>query len=234
MQGPGSQNARGFAVDIFRQTALPLIFTALAFAAEAGTIIVNGDEWALSNPGFFNAPEDSVERFVSNLVSEFGPRIHAYSTSFAYTQSDLAAAMTRAGAEFSTGMDLRFSLPDLLEFDALMLGSDLPDAGQLKVLHAYVAAGGSLYISAGTGAAGSTAEEAESWNGFLKAYGLELAPSFSGFFGLMPMRGDRIFDGVEALYIGNPNPVSQGAVCCEAGHVFGIRRAAGARKMPAQ
>lgn len=187
----------------------------------AGTVLVNGDEWALSNTGFSQAPDASV--FVDNLVAEFGPLIHAYSNNFGYTQSALAAAMNTAGATYTTGLGISFDLPTLSGYDAIFLGGNYLSASQTSILTSYVAGGGNVFISAGTGSGGSV-NEANAWNPFLSQYGIELGLTYTGLGGNVTTTGDSLFAGVSQLYVNNPNGIVSGSFCCAEGPVFAVSR----------
>lgn len=206
----------------FRGFCTALLLALPATVASATTIIVNGDEWTLSNNGFANGTGTDV--FVDNLVSEFGPNLHAYSNNFGYTQSSLAAAMANAGATYTTGTGISFDLPTLLGYDGLLLGGQVMTAGEMLVLNDYVAAGGNVYLSAGTAAYGGPANEAAAWNDFLAPFGIELAPVWTGFSGTVTPDGDALFAGVDSLFIVNPNGIASGGVCCAEETVFAIYR----------
>jgi len=193
-----------------------------AGGASAGTVVVNADEWALSNTGFAQAPD--ATQFVDNLVDAFGTTIHAYSTNFGYTQSSLASAMGAAGATYSTGIGFAFTAANITGFDALFLGGDYLSAGELSTLSDYVAGGGNVYISAGTGAGGAAAEAA-AWNSFLSPFDIQLSAPYTGFSGTAATGGDPLFTGVSALYFNNPNGLSGGnVVCCTAEELFAVAR----------
>jgi len=155
--------------------AAALLLTLLGTgSAVAGTIVVANDEWELSNTGFANA--SGTGTFVANLVAEFGPKIHAYSTNFGFTGSSLALAMSTHGATYTTGTGVTFDLATLATYDAIFLGGDYLSAAQVAILQSYVAGGGGVYIAAGTGNGGPVVEAA-AWNPFLALYGLSFASS---------------------------------------------------------
>jgi len=190
-----------------------------ASSAGAGTVFVNGDEWTLSNSGFGFAPDTG--QFVDNLVAEFGTAIHAYLTNFGYTGSSLAAAMSSAGATYTTGLGITFDLPTLLTYDAILLGGTFLNASEKTVLSSYVDGGGNVYISAGTG--GGAAAEAAAWNDFLAPFGIELGSNYAGS-GNVTTTGDTLFAGVSSLYIAGANPVVSGSFCCTELPVFAVSR----------
>ena len=75
-----------------------------ASAAHAGRIVVNNDEWTLSNTGFAQAGAANVTTFVANLASFMninggGCSFLVYSApgGLAFGQSNFQAAMTAAG-----------------------------------------------------------------------------------------------------------------------------------------
>ena len=192
-------------------------------ATVASTIVVSHDEWTLSNSGFTSSPGTAT--FVANLVSEFGPTIHAYSTSFGFTGSALANAMANAGATYTVGTGIAFDLPTLSAYDAILLGGAYLNADQLDVLASYVGAGGNVYLAGGTGAGGAAAEAA-AWNPFLAAYGLSFASSYNGVSGNIAVSGDRLFAGVDSLFQDNGNTISGAAVVCcgSRGGLFAVVR----------
>jgi len=202
--------------------AAALVAASFALPAQAGTIVVANDEWTLSNSGFSNAAGTAT--FVANLVSEFGPRIHAYSTNFGLTGGSLATAMGSAGATFTSGTGISFDLPTLSAFDAIMLGGTYLNAPQLAVLQSFAAAGGSVYIMGGTGAGGPVTE-AGAWNPFLASYGLSFASSYNGIGGSIAVSGDPLFDGVGSLFQDNGSSISgSSVVCCGASGLYAVVR----------
>lgn len=193
--------------------------------AQAATVVVNADEWALRNAGFNNAGVANASTFVSNLVSEFGPIIHAYSTNPAYTGASLATAMSAAGATYSTGTGFAFTAGNIAAFDGLLLGGNLLNDAALGVLSDYVAAGGNVYISAGTGAGGAVAEAA-AWNGFLAPFGITLSAPYTGFSGNVDttVSTDPLLSGVSKLFVNNPNGLSGNVICCDEEEIFAVVR----------
>lgn len=190
------------------------IISAAPLAAEAGTVVVSNDEWELSNTGFSNA--SNTGQFVANLVSEFGPKIHAYSNNFGFTETSLATAMSTAGATYTTGTGISFNLPTLSSYDAIFLGGNYLTAAQITTLEQYVANGGNVYLAGGTGPGGAAAEAA-AWNPFLTTLGLSFASTYNGIGGNIAVSGDPIFAGVSALYQNNGQTISgTGVVCCTA------------------
>jgi hypothetical protein len=212
------------------QAAGIALATFLAVPAQAATIIVNHDEWTLSDVGFANAT--TTGNFVANLVSEFGTNIHAYSNNFGFVQSALATAMGNAGATYSTGTGFAFTLANISAYDAIFLGGNYLSAADLGVLAAYVAGGGGVYIAAGTGVGGAAAEAA-AWNGFLSAFGVQLATNYNGVQGALAVSGDAIFNGVTSLYFNSGNSLAgTSVVCCSASGLFAVFRTSAPPEIP--
>ncbi len=154
-----------------------LEFTATVAEGEPearGKIVVNNDEWTLSNAGFNNAPD--AGQFALNVASWFvgeGPgNFLVYSTNFGLVQNSLANTMTGAGHTWTVSTAVNFTLPNLLQYDAIFLAGDAADN---QVLIDYVNAGGNVYLAGGTGIGGAVAEAAR-WNTFLNEFGLEFDP----------------------------------------------------------
>jgi hypothetical protein len=198
-------------------------------AADLGavTIFVANDEWTLSNTGFASA--GSTATFVTNLVAEMGPKIHAYTNNFGFTQSSLASAMSAAGATYTTGTAFAFTLANISGFDAIFLGGFALDDDGISALSSYVAAGGNVYIAGGTSTiAGGAAGEAAAWNGFLAPFGVQMAPTFNGLSGNIAVSGDPLFAGVTSLYQNSGNGLSGSSViCCSEGGLYAVYRADG-------
>jgi hypothetical protein len=195
-----------------------------AAESDAATIFVNHDEWTLRDVGFANAPAGAAA-FVNNLVAEMGPKIHAYSDNPGFIEGSLAIAMANAGATYTTGTAFAFTLENITGFDALFLGGNYLNDGQLGVLSTYVAGGGNVYIAGGTGIGGAEAE-ATAWNSFLSPFEVQMGSPYNGVAGNRSVFGDSLFDGVSELFQNNGNPLSGSSVfCCgTAGNLFAVYR----------
>jgi hypothetical protein len=176
-------------------------------AATAGTVILNHDEWTLSNHGFAAAPA-STTAFAQNLAAEMNGdggtcNLLVYSDNFGLLGSSLNAALTGAGCSvsYSTGA---FTLGALSAYDGVLLGS-YPYSFDAAVAASYVNSGHSVYIAAGTG----TPNESTIWDAFTQTFGLDFGPSYNGVEGLVPISSpDPLFAGVTELYFNNGNSVS--------------------------
>jgi len=175
---------------------------------KVGKIVVNSDEWTLSNGGFAKAPDAAT--FVTNIAKWFtGGRstgkFHAYSANFGLTESLLAETMTKAGYTWTVGTNIKFDLPTLLTFDGIFVVADL--AADNQVLIDYVKAGGNVYVCAGTGRGGAQ-QEADRWNTFLNAFGLKIAGAYDGIVGNQTVNSSHpLFAGVKAIYQVNGSPI---------------------------
>ncbi|HEY9892210.1 MAG TPA: hypothetical protein V6D37_10465 [Candidatus Sericytochromatia bacterium] len=175
---------------------------------KVGKIVVNADEWTLSNSGFTKAPDTGT--FVTNIAKWFtGGRstgkFHAYSTNFGLKESSLTQTMTKAGYTWTVGTTIKFDLPTLLTFDGIFVTADL--AADNQVLINYVKAGGNVYLCAGTGAGGAQ-QEADRWNTFLNAFGLKFAGAYNGIVGNQTVNSSHpLFAGVKAIYQASGNSI---------------------------
>jgi hypothetical protein len=190
---------------------------AFATQAQAGRIVVNGDEWTLSDQGYANAGEANVDAFARNLAGfldsdgSAGGNVLIYSSNFGLTGSRLLGSLGAAGYAPTISTAVGFDLPTLQAYDAIFLGGS-GFAKDDAVLAAYVNGGGGVYIAAGTGAvSGGAPGEAALWNGFLADFGLELDAAYNGFIGNQASDGEGLFAGVEQLYFNNANTVSVAA-----------------------
>lgn len=185
----------------------------LAPAAFAGRIVVNHDEWTLSNSGATLAGAANVATFVGNLASFMnidggGCNYLVYSSNFGLTQSAFTGGMAAAGCSVTTYTGaFNTGAGTLAGYDGVFLALN-PSSYDLAALTAYINGGGSAYIAAGTGAGGAAAEAAV-WNPFLNLFGLNLGSSYNGCCGVDPMQVSHAIEtGVSQLYYNNGNSVS--------------------------
>lgn len=200
----------------------------MAPSADAATIIVNADEWATTETGYSQAGSANVDQYVQNIVAEMGTTLHAFSNNFAYTGSSFAASMSNAGANYTTGTGIAFDLATLSTYSGILLGGTYLSAAQQGILSQYVANGGNVYISAGTGIGGAAAEAA-AWNGFLNPFNIQLVGNYVGPTGNIATSGDALFNGVNQLFFNNANgmALTGNVVCCSANNnqaLFAVSR----------
>jgi hypothetical protein len=185
----------------------------LAAPADAARIIVNHDEWTLSDTGFSQAGAGNVTTFVNNLASFMNQNGGAcsylvYSSNFGFLQGNFQGAMAGTGCAltyftgpFNTGAGT------LANYDGVFLALP-PDTYDPAVLANYVNSGGSAYIAAGTGSGGAAAEAAH-WNTFLNGFGLTLGSPYNGCCGNDLVQQSHVIEtGVNQLYYNNGNTVS--------------------------
>lgn len=176
--------------------------------AAAGRLIMNHDEWTLSNTGFGAAPASTLQ-FAQNLagymnVNGGACNLLVYSNNFGLTQGSFQNALTGAGCSvtYSTGA---FDLPTLSGYDGVLLGGN-QFSYSAAVLTAYVNNGGAAYIAAGTGSIGG---EDAAWDSFSHGFGLDFGPSYNGIGGTLPVAGSHpLLSNVTQLYFNNGNTVS--------------------------
>jgi len=189
----------------------------LSGAAHGGRIVVNHDEWTLSNTGFANTP-GNAEQFVSNLAGFMNIdggafSVLIFSDNFGLTQSSFLNHLTGpVGASVLATTDPTVWNAGLGGYDAVFLaGQNTPalPAGYATTLQNYVDGGGSVYIAAGTADGVNAVTEAALWDPFLNAFGLDLAPAYNGCCGVDPIVGGHpLLAGVTQLYYNNGNTVS--------------------------
>jgi len=185
----------------------------LCGSAHAGNIVVNHDEWTLSNFGFSVADGTNATNFATNIASFFTGggtgSFLAYSSNFGLTEVSLNTAMTGAGHTWTVDTTISYDVLTLLGFDGVFVGGTVsgsyPENG---VLIDYVNMGGNVYVMAGTGILGSVGEAA-GWNDLLNAFGLEyVGTSYNGVSGTLPISSSHeIFAGVTQLYQNNGNTI---------------------------
>ena len=176
-------------------------------AAIAAKIVVNHDEWTLSDTGFFNAPDAGT--FATNIANWFTGNqpgaFHAYSTNFGLTESLLENAITSEGHTWTTGVNITFDLPTLLTYDGIFLAGNPADN---NVLIDYVNAGGNVYLAGGT-SIGGPFDEADRWNSFLNEFGFDFGAPYNQVSGVTPVSNSHpIFQNVSGIYQNNGNSIT--------------------------
>jgi len=166
----------------------------VASESPAGRVVVAHDEWTLSNTGFTSPSDPGI--FALNVVAFLTGRqsanILVYSSNFGVTQAMFLNTLGGAGHAVTVSTAVPFTLPSLLNYDAIFItGVDFDD----QVLSDYVDAGGGVYICAGTGNSTDLAN-----NTFMAHIGLQFGP-LNGLGGHFPISSPHpIFSGVDHLY----------------------------------
>jgi RHS repeat-associated protein len=166
-----------------------------------GTIIVNNDEWTLSDQGFINAP--TVAQFARNVADWFKRgatgKFLVYSDNFGLRGNALANTIRAAGHTWVLQTSPAPTLESLRQYDAVFL-CGIPMSAD--VLHAYVREGGSIYLC-GQG----YGQDQTWWNPFLAEYGLRFGP-VNPVFGTAPVTSSHpLLAGVQSLFYYNGNDV---------------------------
>ncbi|MGA2544642.1 MAG: hypothetical protein ABSG78_24085 [Verrucomicrobiota bacterium] len=186
-----------------------------AYAYGGGAIVVDNDEWTLSDSGFGAEGAANGTAYARQaaafLTGGSGP-ILIYSDNFGLAGADLFTALTGGGYAVTEdpGLSTPFTVASLSAYKAVFLAGDTLPAADSAVLQAYVNGGGGVYIAAGTGTiAGGAAGEAAQWNSFLNPFGLNLANSYNGIGGDIPVvSSSPVLAGVTQLFYDNGNTVS--------------------------
>ena len=141
-------------------------------AHAAGTLIAAGDEWLLTENAYTASYVGGTTAFVNNIAATFGGSNYLVLTGNSVTGGQAGVA-SFAGQLTSLGKTVSYSvaLPaDLSGYDAVFhIGQGLASTAGLD---SYVAGGGNLYVSLGSGHYAGAAGEANFWNPFLANYGL--------------------------------------------------------------
>jgi len=189
-----------------------LMFGANAFA---GGIIVDNDEWTLSDSGFSAEGLANGTKYTDNAAAFLAGgsgSILIYSDNFSLTESDFHTALTDAGYSVTTinPGSTAFGSLSLSSYKAIFLGGDNLPSGFGTSLSSYVHGGGGVYIAAGTGTiSGGAPGEAAQWNGFLNGFGLNLASQYNGIAGDVATSEEApVLSGVSQLFYDNGNTVN--------------------------
>ena len=193
-----------------------------------GKIVVNNDEWTLSDEGFAETPADAAQ-FALNVAKWFKGGTSAsgnflvYSTPFGLntglTGDELSSAMISAGHSWTViSTTTSFSLYDLLPYDGIFLAGSQADnfnnpppvvPPDTQVLIDYVKAGGNVYLAGGTDPDLPQAE-ADQWNSFLNACGLKFEAPLNNVVGTLRFNsGHPIFAGVQRLFQRDGNSIRE-------------------------
>lgn len=143
----------GFKVTGILATCLLLMALMPGVATAAGgpgRIVVNHDEWTLSDFGFSQSPVGATQ-FALNVASWFtgGGNGHflVYSNNFGLTQASVLNTLNGAGHTVTVSTVVPFTVANLLNYDGVFLGGV---AANNSVLIDYVQAGGNVYLAGGT------------------------------------------------------------------------------------
>lgn len=188
-----------------RQTLSASLLLALLVPATgtAGIVIVNHDEWTLSNLGV------NAAQFGANIANYFaggpGGNFLIYSNdTFGLANSTLINAITSAGHTVTVNTGITFDLPTLSAYTGIFLGGYV-GSYSAAVLTDYVNNGGNVYLAGGTG---SIAFEDSVWDPFLANFGFNFGFSYNGIAGTFaPTTSHPIFAGVPSLLYNNGNTV---------------------------
>ncbi|MDB9338001.1 lamin tail domain-containing protein [Nodularia spumigena CS-589/07] len=173
-----------------------------------GQIVINADEWTLSDQGIKAAPDGAT--FALNVAKYFlgdnKGKFHVLSNNFGLTGASLANTMANAGHTWTKGINITVNLTTLQQYDGIFIGGNPVDN---QVLIEYVKNGGKVYLCAGTGQGGAQVE-ANNWNTFLAAFGLQYQGIYNGISANVPVNNPNhpLFTGVKTLYQNNGNSIT--------------------------
>ncbi|WP_235890484.1 PEPxxWA-CTERM sorting domain-containing protein [Sandaracinobacter neustonicus] len=144
----------------------------LSSIAAAGTLVVSGDEWQLSDSAYDPDYVAGTTAFVNSLATTFGGTNYLLLTGNVgipqASLSKLAAQFTSLGKTVS--YSATFDLATASGYDAVFhVGQYVASPADFA---AYVNGGGGAYISLGSGQYGNPVSEAAHWNPMLAQFGL--------------------------------------------------------------
>ena len=181
---------------------------ALSHSALAGRVILNNDEWTLSDYGF-SVAAPSTTNFATNLASYMNVdggacNLLVYSNNFGLTGSTLKSTLFGANCLVTTSTGA-FSAGVLSAYDGVFLGGR-QYGYDASILTAYVNSGHSVYIAAGTADIG---HEDTAWDTFTHGFGLDFGSlNYNGITGTLPITSSHpLLVGVSELYFNNGNTV---------------------------
>jgi hypothetical protein len=196
-----------------------LVFAGVAVACctsvYAGKIVVDNDEWTLSDAGFGAEGAANGTAYAQNaaayLTGGSGP-VLIYSDNFGLDSASLQTALTLGGYGVTEDPSVAtpFTAASLSAYKAVFLGGDALSSAEISALTTYENHGGGVYIAAGTGTIpGGSVAEAAQWNSFLNSYGLSLGSVYNGIVGdITVVSTSPVLAGVAQLYYNNGNTVS--------------------------
>jgi hypothetical protein len=184
--------------------------------ASAGRIVINHDEWTLSNRGFIaaggiNDPGVFIDNVMNWFTGGVPAVVHAWSTNEIMIDTRLHDALIGGGHTYTNGITGPFNLARLEMYDAIILAGDKPPGtlgAYSQTLIDYVEGGGNVYIAGGTGVGGAP-DEAARWNAFLNHFGFGFGDAYNVIRSTQrPILSTHpIFDGVDHLYDDNGNTI---------------------------
>src|SRR5882672_6627173 len=152
-----------------------------------GSIALTAAAAALFTPCAAN-PTQFVENVADWFTGGAAGHFLVRSGDFGLTGTSLASAMTSAGHTWTVNIGASDSVANLLNYDAVFICQTVPNLANLT---AYVQAGGNVYLAAGT-----NVNDANTWDPFLHAFGLDLA-GLNNLSGVVPIASAHpLFAGV--------------------------------------
>jgi hypothetical protein len=181
--------------------------TSLTAPPATGRIIVNGDEWVLTNDQFSKTPNS--KQFALNVAAYFMQgklgNFLAYTNNWGLAGSLLASAMRGAGHTWTVSSSLPFTFDTLKQYDAVFVSA--MTSVNTTVLTAYANSGGNVYIAGGTSS--SVTFDSGTFNPFLSGFGFRMEPFNNICEYLAPSITHPLFVGVSQLYFCGSNPITK-------------------------
>jgi len=162
---------------------------------KTGKIVVNCDEWAISDTGYVRG---DGSKFAENIINYFSKedneRYLAYTSDKAYGDSFINQVKAM-GHSIEKRTDITLTLDVLKTYDVVFLAA--PEIPDNDMLIQYVLEGGDVYLSGATG----YTHEYKGWNTFLNRFGLNYQEYYNGVHDVLDISGTHVLlDGLEKLY----------------------------------
>jgi hypothetical protein len=144
--------------------AMAGVVVACCTSVYGGSIVVDNDEWTLSDVGFGAEGVGNGTAYAQNaaafLTGGSGP-ILIYSDNFGLNSGSLLNALTTGGYAVTEdpAVATPFTAATLSPYKAVFLGGDALSTAEISALTTYENHGGGVYIAAGTGTFGGAAVE---------------------------------------------------------------------------
>lgn len=158
--------------------ALGLLATA-SVASTTGKVVLIGDEWLLSDNAFRQNTEEAEDLFDALDAYLGSSRYAVFSDDPIAYGAELDAYVARPGSA-DTIEDI-FGIGAIGGYQTVLLAGRLgrvDNATNLGIWESYIAAGGNVVITLGTGAFGNAAAQAAGWNPLTTQFGLSAGTSY--------------------------------------------------------
>jgi hypothetical protein len=174
------------------------------FTKATSKIVVNCDEWAISDTGYVKGDgRKFAENIINYFIKEGSGKFLAYTSDKAYENSFINQVKAM-GHTIEKRTDIELTLDVLKEYDVVFLAA--PQIPDNDLLIQYVLEGGNVYLSGATG----NSNEFKGWNTFLNRFGLNYQEYYNGVHDVLDISGTHeLLEGVQKLYFYNGQTIEK-------------------------